>query len=269
MTVKAQSRFVPNILSNQQYSGMGATLLYNWPIFVGGGLFSVVFLLVGAATPSPLHWFFWLSGGAVLFLLLSILTASYIIYDWGDGREYSRLAEIGQLDQANILVDITCGKLRGTRGVLSHFKGGHYFLLDLFNPKTMTDQALLRARSMEPPLMTQQRIYRRAGQTDRLPIPHNWADAVLCHLSLHEFQQAEEQQAVLKECVRLLKSDGKLLVAEHGRDWRSLLAFGPGVFSFFPQEAWEKQFEQAGLQISHHELWRGFVHLWVLQKKVK
>lgn len=50
MTVKSEIRFFPSLLSNRHYSGTVATLLYNWPIFVGLLFFGVV-ALIRATTP--------------------------------------------------------------------------------------------------------------------------------------------------------------------------------------------------------------------------
>ncbi len=267
MAVKTQSGVLPKILGNQHYSGMMTTLLYNWPIFVAGLLFGIGFVGAGFLIPSPWHWFFVLSGLGVMGLLISILATVYYVYDWGTQRDFERLAELGHISEADMVVDITCGKLRGTRGLLSIFNGGHYFLLDLFDASKMTDKALLRARDLEPPLTTKRRIYKRTGQPDRLPLPHNWADTVVCHLSLHELHDSNDRVAVLKECARLLKPKGRLLIAEHDRDWRNFLAFGPGAWSFFSAKNWQQQFEEAGLKITHHEKWRGLVNLWTLERK--
>jgi ubiquinone/menaquinone biosynthesis C-methylase UbiE len=267
MTVKTESRFLPELLSNHQYSGMMAILLYNWSIFAGMALFSTVTIGAGLMLPSLWGWLFLISGLVVLGMLSMILLASFVVYDWGEQHEYDRLAELGNLDEANVVVDITCGKLRGTRGFLAHFTGGHYFLIDIYDADKMPDHALERARAMEPSLITKQRIFRRAGQSDRLPLPHNWADVVYCSFSLHELHNSADRQAILSECSRMLKPKGRLLIAEHGRDWQNFIAFGPGMFSFFSPKVWKNHFEQAGLVIKHHEKWRGLVNLWVLEQK--
>jgi ubiquinone/menaquinone biosynthesis C-methylase UbiE len=267
MTVKSEMRFFPSLLSNRQYSGTMATLLYNWPIFAGALFFSMVTLTAGVLLPSPWHWLFLASGLAVLGLSLSILITSYFVYDCGQQHEYERLAELGQMAQANVVVDITCGKLRGTRGLLPLFKGGHYFLIDIYHAEKMPDAALRRARAWEPSLQAERRIYQRPGKANCLPLPHNWADVVYCNFSLHELQDASDREALFAEFARVLKPEGRLLIAEHGRDFLNFAAFGPGVFSFFSPVTWEKHIAKAGLAIQHHERWRGLVHLWVAGRK--
>jgi len=267
MTVKTETRLIPSLLSHRHYSGMGATLLYNWPIFVGGVLFSVVILLLSGVVPSPWHWLFMVSGIAMMSLLITILGASYWVYDWGQSRDYDRLAELGNLQEAKVVVDITCGKLRGTRGFLPHFIGGHYFLVDIYDETTMTDQALKRARVMEPPLNSQRKIFQRTAQANRIPIPPNWVDIIYCSYSLHELQNEADREIIFKQFTRMLKPGGHLLIAEHDRDWRNFLAFGPGAYTFFATSTWENHFATANLHIKHHERWRGLVNLWVLTRK--
>ena len=267
MTAKSHSRFSPALLSNLQYSGMISTLLYNWPIFAGALFFGLVALGVGLWLPTPWSWILLSSGLASLGLMSTILVASFVVYDWGRRHEYDRLAELGTLAEARVVVDITCGKLRGSRGLLAHLHRGYYFLIDIYDPDKMTDLALRRARAMEPPLQAQQRIHHRSAKPASLPLPHNWADVIYCHFSLHELRDSADRDAIFRELARILKPEGRLLIAEHSRDWRNFLVFGPGAFSFFSPAAWQQHLAQAGLAIRHHERWRGLVHLWVAGRK--
>ncbi|MBI1877107.1 MAG: class I SAM-dependent methyltransferase [Chloroflexi bacterium] len=269
MTAKSQTRFFPNLLSNRHYLGTISTLLYNWPIFAGLLFFGVVALTAGSLLSWPWSWLFVTCGIGAIALIISILTTSYFVYDRGSRHEYDRLAELGRLAQANVIVDITCGKLRGTRGILPNFKGGHYFLIDIYNAEKMPDAALRRAREMEPPLQAERRIYQRPGKANSLPLPHNWADVIYCSFSLHELQDAADRDALFTEFERVLKPDGRLLIAEHGRDLLNFAAFGPGAFSFFSPATWSKHMAKAGLTIHHHERWRGLVHLWVASRKTR
>lgn len=269
MMVKSQARFFPNLLNNRHYSGLISTMLYNWPIFAGLLFFGIVMLTAGVWVPGPWHWLFLISGGGALVLILTILAASFVVYDWGERHEYDRLAELGNMAKANVVLDITCGKLRGSRGLLAQFQPAHYFLIDIYDPAKMTDAALQRARKLEPPLQTERRIYRQSGKASKLPLPHNWADVIYCSFSLHELQDSADRAAIFTEFARVLKPDGRLLIAEHGRDWLNFFTFGPGVFSFFSPVTWVKHIEKAGLDIQHHEHWRGLVNLWVVGKKTR
>lgn len=267
MTAKSQTRLKPRLLGDSQYSGTLSTLLYNWPIFLGVFLFSTVTLIAGSLIMTPWNWLLLTAGGVVLLFGLSVLIASFFVFDVGRQREYHRLAELGDVAQVNVIIDVTCGKLRGTRGMLSQNDRGHYFVLDIYNVETMSDPALRRARDMEPPLETSRRVYHRTAAPDSLPIPHNWADVVYCSFSLHELQAGKDRQAIFNEFARILKPGGKLLIAEQGRDWPNLLTFNLGALSFFSPRTWEKYMAEAGLEIKHHERWRGLVHLWVAERK--
>jgi ubiquinone/menaquinone biosynthesis C-methylase UbiE len=268
MTVKSQIGFFPSLLSNRQYSGTVSTLLYNWPIFTGALFFGLVALTASTLVVStPWSWLFLAGGIGVLALAGTILVTTFIVYDWGSQHEYDRLAELGDVAKANVVIDLTCGKLRGSRGLLPHLQQGYYFLIDIYDSAKMTDPALRRAREMEPPLLTQRRIYRRAGQATSLPLPHQWADVIFCHFSLHEVETGADREVLFAEFARILKPGGRLLIAEHGRDWRNFLAFGPGVFSFFPAATWNNHIIQSGLTVRHLERWRGLVFLWVAERR--
>lgn len=269
MAAKPQTGFFPELLRKQQYSGTISTLVYNWPIFTGILVFGLAALLSSAFLMAPWNWLFWVAGVGAMILIFNIVVASYYVYDFGRQREYDRLAELADLSEANVVIDVTCGKLRGTQGLLSRFNRGHYFVLDIYDPEKMPDAALRRARTMTPVLETDQRIYRRSAKVGSLPIPHSWADIVYCSFSLHELQNGDDRQKIFAEFTRILKPNGKLLIAEHSRDWLNFIAFGPGVFSFFSAETWTKHMSEVGLVIKHHQRWRGLAHLWVAERKVR
>ncbi|GAB4460316.1 MAG: hypothetical protein Kow0031_39890 [Anaerolineae bacterium] len=266
MAAKSTTSIAPTLLRNQQYFGTFSTMLYNWPIFAACLGFGAVALVVSTVLAPPWSILLAVAGGLALLLLLTILIGSFVAYDWGRKREYHRLVELADAKNANVVIDITAGKLRGTRGLLQQIEGGHYFVVDIFDSEKMTDTALRRARQMEPPLDTDRRIYRRAAKPGSLPIPHNWADVVYCSFSLHELQSAEDRAAIFAEFARVLKPGGKLLIAEHSRDWLNTLAFGPGVLSFLPASTWKSCLDAASFTVTHHERWRGLVHLWVAEK---
>lgn len=267
MSAKTHPRVVPSLLSGRQYSGTFATALYNWPIFVGSFLFGIAALIVSALVQSPLNWLFLMAGFLAFLLIINILVASFISYDWGSKREYDRLLELANITEANVVIDITAGKLRGTRGLLTRIKQGHYFVVDIYNAEKMPDHSLRRARDMEPELEAGRRIYHRTAKPNSLPIPHKWADVVYCDFSLHELRNAADREAIFIEFARILKPGGKLLLAEHDRDWLNFAAFGPGVFGFYPAASWEAAMETSGLSLVRHEKWRGLIHLWVAEKQ--
>ena len=205
MAAKSQPRLLPSLLQKHQYSGVVSVVLYNWPIFGGALLFALVAIATVPFFSTPWNWILLLAGFVTLVLIINILVVSFIVYDWGTQREYERLVELGDISNANVVIDITCGKLRGTRGLLTQLHQGHYFVVDIYDPQKMKDAALRRAREMEPPLEVGRRIYRRAAAPDSLPIPQNWADVVYCSFSLHELQDAHDRQAIFSEFVRILK----------------------------------------------------------------
>jgi SAM-dependent methyltransferase len=264
MTVKSQSRFFPALLRNQHYSGTMSTLLYNWPIFASILFFGLVMMVVSLLLPTPWTWLALICGLGAFGVVLSVLIMTYFVYDAGHIHEYDRLAELGNLAEANVVLDVTCGKLRGTRGFIPLFKrSGHYFLIDIYDSEKMNEASLQRAREMEPPIHADRRIYQQPGNVKRLPVPHKWADIIYCDFSLHEIRNAADRDALFAEFTRVLKPNGRLLIAEHSLDMPNFISFGPGAFSFFPANTWREHIAKAGLKIEHHERWRGLVHLWV------
>ncbi|HEX9923663.1 MAG TPA: hypothetical protein VGD99_13475, partial [Anaerolineae bacterium] len=125
MTAKSPAKRFPNLLlANHHYSGTSATVLYNWPIFAGIFFFGVVTLSLGLLIAPAWSSLLVIVGLGSFAVITAILLATYLVYDRGQQREYDRLAELGRVGEANVVLDITAGKLRGTRGLLPHFKSG-------------------------------------------------------------------------------------------------------------------------------------------------
>jgi len=64
--------------------------------------------------------------------------------------------------------------------------------------------------------------------------------------AVHEIRSHEEKVRFLKECFRICKPQGKVIMVEHLRDFPNLLAFSVGFTHFFSRTIWKNAFESAG-----------------------
>jgi ubiquinone/menaquinone biosynthesis C-methylase UbiE len=62
----------------------------------------------------------------------------------------------------------------------------------------------------------------------------------------HEIRSNEEKVAFLKECRRICKPDGQVIMVEHLRDVPNFLSFTIGFTHFFSRRVWKKAFKDAG-----------------------
>ena len=66
--------------------------------------------------------------------------------------------------------------------------------------------------------------------------------------AIHEIRSHEEQIKFLKECKRVLKIDGQLIIIEHLRDWPNFIAFTIGFTHFFSKSNWKNALAEAGFK---------------------
>jgi ubiquinone/menaquinone biosynthesis C-methylase UbiE len=91
-------------------------------------------------------------------------------------------------------------------------------------------------------------VYPNAQQivSNSIPLTDNTTDIVFLLSAVHEIRSPDEKVRFLKECHRLCKPGGKVIMVEHLRDFPNFLAFSVGFTHFFSRSAWKNAFEQAG-----------------------
>ena len=134
-------------------------------------------------------------------------------------------------------------------------------ILDIYDAREMTEPSIARAREMHPspnPAV--------AGKLDKLPLPDGDRDAVFLLFAAHEIRQPARRAEFFREVARVLAGTGQLVLVEHLRDWKNLVAFGPGFLHFYPSSEWLRLAHQAGLKIERETSVTAFVRCFVMSK---
>jgi serine/threonine-protein kinase len=130
-----------------------------------------------------------------------------------------------------------------------------------YDPTVMTEPAITRARRRQkataPAL---------AAQPEALPVEDGGSDLVLVMLAAHEIRTGQKRERFFKELHRIAAPRGKVIVVEHLRDLPALLAFGPGVFHFFPRDEWLRLGSLAGLELERERRITPFVRVFVYRR---
>jgi ubiquinone/menaquinone biosynthesis C-methylase UbiE len=71
-------------------------------------------------------------------------------------------------------------------------------------------------------------------------------DVIFLLSAAHEIRAEEEKIQFLKECHRVCKPTGQVIMVEHLRDFPNFLAFSIGFTHFFSKAVWKKSFLSAG-----------------------
>jgi hypothetical protein len=226
------------------WQGMIAIARFNWPFY-----FSAAVVMVLSILAIFLFRETWLTVAAILILLGSAyfifisLGVSHWVYDRSDLYRWKWLTKALEETDRNRMIFCHSGFDDGSDLLKLETPETEWLVLDHFDPVSMTEASIQRARRWAPPT---------AGT---LAVPHDcwsiddgWANVVVGFLAIHEFRSVEERAAWFREAKRCLADHGKIVIVEHQRDLANFLAFGPGVFHFHSARAWRESWERAGLQ---------------------
>lgn len=86
-------------------------------------------------------------------------------------------------------------------------------------------------------------------------------------LAAHEIRHPQRRESLFKEIARIVAPDGRVVVVEHLRNLSAALAFGPGLFHFYPRGEWVRLARAARLTIAEEFHITPFVHVFVLRNR--
>ena len=114
-------------------------------------------------------------------------------------------------------------------------------VFDFYNSKQHTESAIIRARKVSLVYPNTQQII-----SNFIPLKDNSVDYIFLLSAVHEIRSQDEKVQFLKECHRVCKSTGSVIMVEHLRDFPNFVAFSIGFTHFFSKKTWRKAFKEAG-----------------------
>jgi SAM-dependent methyltransferase len=231
---------------------------YNWPLYAaaGVGIVAGVVLACLPDVPPPVRWI----GGGGAAVAGWFACASF----WAFHSMFDRSELLGglwlkeELPQAPARwVQINVGLEETTLPLDEVFPGAEGKTLDLYNPAVMTEPAVTRARQQKTDAAA------IAIQPESLPVEDGWAELVIVTLAAHEIRDNQKRQHFFQELRRVMSHEGRVIVVEHLRDLAAALAFGPGIFHFFPRAEWLRLGRHVGLEVERERRITPFVRVFV------
>ncbi len=242
--------------------GVRQIVRFNWPFYVVATIAVVASTLAIGRMPLDAGERLALYGATGLSALwiVNSLVASWIVYD------RSRLMRWEWIRQAlgfepDAWINIHAGLDESTPAVRALFSRARGRVFDIFDPGEMTEPSIARARRR-----ARNDVAPEAADFRRLPVPTGTTDVALLLLSAHELRSDETRGALFAELRRVLGPGGRVVVAEHLRDWANFMAFGPGVLHFHSRRAWTRCFARARFAIQSEFSITPFVRVFVLRR---
>ena len=228
-------------IKRRKFQGVLNILSFNRHFYV----FGLAVLMVLFASRLLIEWpdtIFWLVITAFLYGLLMPLIVSAFVYDFSGFYKFNWLNNL-ITDGIGVkqIVNINAGFDETSFIIKNKFPRSDIKVFDFYNAKQHTEPAIKRARKVSLVYPGTQQI-----ASGSIPLKDNTADIVFLLSAVHEIRSDKEKVQFLKECNRICKPEGKVIMVEHLRDFPNFLAFSAGFTHFFSRSTWKNAFESAG-----------------------
>ncbi|GAB0157061.1 hypothetical protein CHRYSEOSP005_23300 [Chryseobacterium sp. Alg-005] len=179
---------------------------------------------------------------AFLYGLIMPLLVSAYVYDFSGYYDFEWLKNCST-DETEIkqIININAGFDETSFIIKNNFPNAELKVFDFYDAKRHTEPAIVRARKVSL-------VYPDTLQiiSNSIPLPDQSAEVIFLLSAVHEIRSNEEKILFLKECHRVCKTGGKVIMVEHLRDFPNFLAFSVGFTHFFSKKVWKNAFKNAG-----------------------
>lgn len=228
-------------MKRRKFQGVLNILSFNRHFYVLG----LVFLALVILSHELIGWsdlLFWGVISAFSYGLIMPLLVSAYVYDFSGYYKLEWLNKYDVSDSDEIkMLNINAGFDETSFIIKDKFPHSHLKVFDFYNARQHTEPAIIRARKVSLIYPDTQPI-----TSNLIPLPDKSIDVIFLLSAVHEMRSQSERVQFLKECYRLCKPAGKVIMVEHLRDFPNFLAFSIGFTHFFSRSVWKNAFENAG-----------------------
>jgi SAM-dependent methyltransferase len=235
---------------------------FNWPYYAAAGvaLVAVPFLLSRLTLPAWMRIAAYVSLTPMAAWLAASIVVSWIVYD------RSRLMDWDWVLQAlgfspKSWINLHAGHDESSVALTRIFPGASGRVFDIYDAREMTEPSIAVARRR-----AENHVPAEPADFRRLPLPKGTVDVAMLLLSAHELRSDESRSALFAELRRVLGPAGRVVIAEHLRDWANFLAFGPGFLHFHSRRAWLRCFSRHRFDVHREFSITPFVRVFVLRR---
>ncbi len=231
-------------ITRRKFQGVLNILSFNRHFYV----FGLIVLALIIASHLIFSWsnlLFWIIILAFVYGLTMPLIVSAYVYDFSGYYNFDWLKNLNIDDSKDKqILNINAGFDETSFIIKKRFPQSDLKVFDFYNAKQHTEPAIIRARKVSLVYPNTQKIISNA-----IPLKDNSVDIIFLLSAAHEIRSQEEKVQFLKECRRLCKPTGIVIMVEHLRDFPNFIAFTIGFTHFFSKPVWRKAFEKAGFSL--------------------
>ncbi|OEK07926.1 methyltransferase type 11 [Flavivirga aquatica] len=225
----------------RKFQGVLNILSFNRHFYVIG-LCILLLITIGYIVFDWSNLLYWIIIALFVYGLIMPLLVSAYVYDFSGYYNFNWL-DTCQIDHTSTkkIININAGFDETSFIIRNVFPKSNLSIFDFYNAKKHTEPAIIRARKVSLTYPNTQNI-----ESNFIPLKDKSVDVIFLLSAIHEIRSPKEKVSFLKECHRVCKSEGKVIMVEHLRDLPNFLAFSIGFTHFFSNHVWKKAFKDAG-----------------------
>lgn len=228
-------------IKRKKFQGVLNILSFNRHFYVIG-LSVLTLIIIGFLYFEWSRLLLWIIIIALIYGLIIPLVVSAYVYDYSGYYNFNWLQKLDLEDtNAQLILNINAGFDETSFSLKEKFPLSNLQVFDFYNAKKHTEPAIVRARKVTIEYPNTQQI-----NTDYIPLKDKCVDIIFLLSAAHEIRSNIEKVKFLKECHRVCKPNGKVIVVEHLRDFPNFFAFSIGFTHFFSKNTWNSVFKKAG-----------------------
>ncbi|AOW20541.1 class I SAM-dependent methyltransferase [Urechidicola croceus] len=228
-------------IKRRKFQGVLNILSFNRHFYVIG-LSILALIIISWILFEWSDFLFWLIVIAFSYGLLMPLIVSAYVYDFSGYYDFNWLKKFNISDlNTSEIININAGFDETSFIIKESFPKSNLRVFDFYNAQKHTEPAIVRARNVSLVYPNTQQI-----NTNKIPLEDKSIDVIFLLSAAHEIRSNREKVVFLKECRRICKPDGKVIMVEHLRDFSNFMAFSVGFTHFFSRSVWRNAFKTSG-----------------------
>jgi SAM-dependent methyltransferase len=257
--------------AESRYQGTLLEIAGRWPTYLmgyGGGALLALLLVVAGSSRG-----LW---GIVAFGLLLLLIVAYFLaaslwaayqrFDVPGQRPADLFFELGRIVATTRFVHVGLGLRRTPQLMSRRLTSGRVTALDVYNPQEAPGAALARARYAARPAPADPRLRWLEATIKLFPLPDRSAALVTIEEAAAALWQRGDRLLLLREVYRILRPEGRLILAQPVRTKTAWLVSPLGAMRLEPAVYWRRLLGEAGFNVLRETDVRGLATYFVAER---
>ncbi|MDF2552418.1 MAG: methyltransferase type 11 [Chryseobacterium sp.] len=245
-------------INRRKFQGVLNILSFNRHFYIIGiGILALIII-----SHQILGWsdiLFWIIVAAFIYGLVMPLIVSAYVYDFSGYYDFKWLKDCS-IDKSNLkqILNINAGFDETSFIIKNNFPNANLKVFDFYDADRHTEPAIIRARKVSLVYPDTQQM-----QSNSIAMNDDSVDLIFLLSAVHEIRSNEEKIQFLKECHRVCKPKGEIIMVEHLRDFPNFLAFSVGFTHFFSKKVWRNAFKASGFKTFEEVKFTPFMSIFI------